>query len=51
MLASERKSLVIDLDDAAATVRDGMTIAIGGFINSSHPMALVRQIIRRRIKN
>lgn len=51
MLASERKSLVIDLDDAAATVRDGMTIAIGGFINSSHPMALVRQIIRRRVKN
>ena len=28
-----------------------MTIAIGGFINSSHPMALVRQIIRRGIKN
>jgi glutaconate CoA-transferase subunit A len=28
-----------------------MIIAIGGFINSSHPMALVRQIIRRGIKN
>jgi len=51
MLASERKSLVIDLDSAAASVRDGMTIAIGGFINSSHPMALVRQIIRRGVKN
>ncbi len=51
MLASERKSLVLDLAAAAATVRDGMTIAIGGFINSSHPMALVRQIIRRRVKN
>jgi glutaconate CoA-transferase subunit A len=51
MLASERKSLVIDLDTAAATVRDGMTIAVGGFINSSHPMALVRQIIRRGVKN
>ena len=51
MVALERKSLVIDLDAAATTVRDGMTIAIGGFINSSHPMALVRQIIRRGIKN
>lgn len=51
MLASERKSLVIDLDAAAASVHDGMTIAIGGFINSSHPMALVRQIIRRGIRN
>ncbi len=47
----ERKSLVIDESTAADMVRDGMTIAIGGFINSSHPMALVRQIIRRGIKN
>ncbi len=51
MQALERKSLVIDLETAAASVRDGMTIAIGGFINSSHPMALVRQLIRRRVKN
>lgn len=51
MVALERKSLVIDLDTAAATVRDGMTIAVGGFINSSHPMALVRQIVRRGVKN
>jgi glutaconate CoA-transferase subunit A len=51
MLASERKSLVVDLETAANAVRDGMTIAIGGFINSSHPMALVRQIIRRGVKN
>ena len=27
-----------------------MTIAIGGFINSGHPMAMVRQIIRRRLR-
>ncbi len=47
----ERKSLVIGEDAAAAMARDGMTIAIGGFINSSHPMALVRQIIRRGVKN
>jgi glutaconate CoA-transferase, subunit A len=51
MRPSERKSLVIELDAAAAVVRDGMTIAIGGFINSSHPMAVVRQIIRRGIRN
>jgi glutaconate CoA-transferase subunit A len=47
----ERKSLVIGEAEAAEMIRDGMTIAIGGFINSSHPMALVRQIIRRGIKN
>ena len=51
MQTLERKSLVIDLETAAASVRDGMTIAIGGFINSSHPMALVRQLIRRGVKN
>ncbi|MBI3949770.1 MAG: CoA transferase subunit A [Acidobacteria bacterium] len=28
-----------------------MTIAIGGFINSSHPMAIVRQIIKRGVKD
>jgi glutaconate CoA-transferase subunit A len=50
-MTTERKSLVIDESVAADMVHDGMTIAIGGFINSSHPMALVRQIIRRKIKN
>lgn len=50
-MPAERKSLVIGEAEAAEMIRDGMTIAIGGFINSSHPMALVRQIIRRGVKN
>lgn len=50
-MLAERKSLVIGEAGAAEMIRDGMTIAIGGFINSSHPMALVRQIIRRGVKN
>lgn len=50
-MTMERKSLEIDVETAAAMVSDGMTIAIGGFINSSHPMALVRQIIKRRVKD
>jgi len=50
-MLAERKSLVIDEHAASELVRDGMTIAIGGFINSSHPMVLVRQIIRRGIRN
>ncbi len=36
---------------AAAIVRDGMTVAIGGFINSAHPMPIVREIIKRGIRN
>lgn len=47
----QRKSLVIDVDAAAAMVRDGMVIAIGGFINSSHPMAIVRKVIQRGVKD
>ncbi len=50
-MLTERNSLVIDVSAAADQLRDGMTLAIGGFINSSHPMALVRQIIRRGLKN
>lgn len=47
----ERKSKVVDLAAAVANVKDGMTVAIGGFINSSHPMMVVRELIRRRCKN
>ncbi len=51
MRSIERKSLIIDEREAASWIRDGMTIAIGGFINSSHPMAIVRQIIRRGVRD
>lgn len=46
-----RASRVIELDTALDHVRDGMTVAIGGFINSSHPMLVVRGLIRRRVKD
>jgi glutaconate CoA-transferase subunit A len=42
-----RKSRVLDVAAAVAHVEDGMTVAIGGFINSSHPMIVVRELIRR----
>lgn len=47
----QRKKRIIELDDALAKVKDGMTIAIGGFINSSHPMLVVRGLIKRGLKN
>ena len=47
----QRKKRIIELDDALAKVKDGMTIAIGGFINSSHPMLVVRGLIKRGMKN
>lgn len=47
----ERRSRIVELKDAVDLVADGMTISIGGFINSSHPMLVVREIIRRNIRN
>lgn len=47
----KRREVIIDEREAAKWVKDGMTIAIGGYINSIHPMAIVRQIIRNGVKN
>ena len=46
-----RKKRIIELDQALAHVKDGMTIGIGGFINSSHPMHVVRGLIKKGFKN
>ncbi|NKQ56115.1 CoA transferase subunit A [Amycolatopsis sp. K13G38] len=41
-----RRSRLVSEADAVAAVADGMTIGIGGFINSGHPMSIVRELIR-----
>ncbi|WP_157545132.1 CoA transferase subunit A [Nocardioides halotolerans] len=43
--------MVTDEPSALAGLQDGMTVAIGGFANSGHPMSLVREVIRRRPKD
>jgi glutaconate CoA-transferase subunit A len=48
---ARRREVIIDEAEAASWIRDGMTVSIGGFLNSSHPMPLVRAIIRNGIKN
>jgi glutaconate CoA-transferase subunit A len=45
-LTRERRSHIIDVPTAAALVSDGMTIGLGGFINTGHSMVVVRQLIR-----
>lgn len=47
----ERRSVVTDEESAVVDIRDGMTIGVGGFATSSHPMALVRQLIRRGVRD
>jgi glutaconate CoA-transferase, subunit A len=41
-----RASRIVDVAQAAATIEDGMTVAVGGFINSGHPMATIRRLIK-----
>lgn len=49
--APQRRKRIVEPDEVLAKVRDGMTVAIGGFINSSHPMLVVRGLIKRGVKN
>jgi glutaconate CoA-transferase subunit A len=45
------RSKLVSLSEALDDVRDGMQIATGGWIFDSQPVALVRELIRRRVRN
>ena len=47
----KRKNILIDEKEAASSIEDGMVVSIGGFLQSSHPMAVIRQLIKRGVKN
>src|SRR5688500_5755830 len=51
MEREQRMGLVCSLDEALAPISDGATVGIGGTIISDHPMALVRGLVRRRLRN
>ena len=42
---------VVDIEQAAAMVHDGCTLAIGGLSMNSSPMAFVRELVRQGRKN
>ena len=46
-----RQSVVVTEQEALDGLGNGMTVAIGGFINAAHPMALVRQVIRSGVED
>jgi glutaconate CoA-transferase subunit A len=47
---AERTSVLTELDEALADVGDGATIGIGGAVTAAHPMALVRELARRKVR-
>lgn len=48
---SSRKSKVISLAEAAGLVQEGQTVLIGGFIYHNKPMALIRELVKKGIKD
>ncbi len=44
-------SKLLSLEEAALMIQSGSHVSIGGFANSLSPLALVRQLIRNRVKN
>lgn len=47
----ERTSVIVNEATALDNIKDGMTIALGGFITAQHPMGLIRGLARRKVKN
>src|SRR5262249_8784770 len=45
-VSRKRKEVVTSIEEAASKIKDGMTVAIGGFGADNHPMTLIREIIR-----
>ncbi len=51
MTGGEREERVVGASEAASLVRDGMVVGLSGFSYQNPPMALVREIIRHRVKD
>jgi acyl CoA:acetate/3-ketoacid CoA transferase alpha subunit len=41
-VSKKRKEVVKSIEEAVAQIKDGQTVAIGGFGADNHPMAIVR---------
>lgn len=46
-----RREVVRSAEEVVGEVRDGDTVAIGGFVTANHPMPLVRELIRQGRRN
>jgi glutaconate CoA-transferase subunit A len=51
MIANKTKSKLVTLDEAVSCVNDGSRVALGGWIFNAQPMALVRALIRKGVRN
>lgn len=49
--AGQRRSVVTSVDEALASLGDGATVGLGGAVTAGHPMALVRALARRGVRD
>lgn len=47
----KRKEVLMTEDEAAALIKDGDVIIVGGFGTVNHPMPIIRQLVRRKVRN
>jgi glutaconate CoA-transferase subunit A len=50
-MREKRKDVSLKLQEIEGFLFDGMSLAIGGYLTANKPMALIREIIRKGIKN
>lgn len=50
-MTSKRRSRLIEIEEAAALVHDGMTVGLSGFSHQNPPMAVVRTLIRNGLRD
>jgi glutaconate CoA-transferase subunit A len=46
-----RKQVLMAEADAAALIKDGDVVIVGGFGTVNHPMPIIRALVRRKVKN
>jgi glutaconate CoA-transferase, subunit A len=51
MPAGPRRSILLAADAALDVIEDGATVGIGGAVTTGHPMALVRELARRGVRD
>ncbi len=50
-MSGGRRSVVMALDEAIEGIDDGATVGLGGAVTAGHPMALVRGLARRGVRD
>ena len=45
----KRKEVLMGEDEAAALIKDGDVVIVGGFGTVNHPMPIIRALIRRKV--